>query len=50
VVSFLYGSKEIETLAAWGKRLADRSVPYRPTERLLQTRVENLMRMLSPLV
>jgi cardiolipin synthase len=50
VVSFLYGSKEIETLAAWGERLADRSVPYRPTERLLQTRVENLMRMLSPLV
>ncbi|WP_201351968.1 phospholipase D-like domain-containing protein [Hydrogenimonas urashimensis] len=50
VVSLLYSRNEIETIVSWGERVIQACRPYRPTETLFQVRIENLMRMLSPLV
>ncbi len=50
VVSFLYSRKDIGILADWGEKLIHKSVRYTPAEKPLQIRIENFMRMLSPLV
>jgi len=50
VVSFLYSRKDIGILADWGEKLIHKSVRYTPAEKPFQIRIENFMRMLSPLV
>ncbi len=50
VVSFLYSFKDIETICSWGEKLMDGCIPYKISEKGWLIRMENLMRMLAPLV
>ncbi|WP_456451921.1 phospholipase D-like domain-containing protein [Hydrogenimonas sp.] len=50
VVNFLYSEPEVATVEAWSAKLLGHCVAYRPAEHPFQTRVENFMRMVAPLV
>ena len=50
VVNFLYSGEEVARLEAWSREICRQTRPYLPADRLFQTRVENFMRMMAPLV
>ncbi|WP_353661443.1 phospholipase D-like domain-containing protein [Hydrogenimonas sp. SS33] len=48
--SFLYSPKEIGIIDRWAGKILGETEPYSPSENIWQVRLENLMRMLAPLV
>ena len=50
VVGMLYSKPQIGRIEAWGEQVLAETVPYEPAHSLWQIRLENLMRMLAPLV
>ncbi len=50
VVSFLYSSEDIEAIVTWGESVIQQCETYEIAHRVWQIRMENLMRMLAPLV
>ncbi|WP_457599252.1 phospholipase D-like domain-containing protein [Hydrogenimonas sp.] len=49
-VSFVYSSPEIGEIERWMERIAAESHPYEAPDNLFKTHMENLMRILAPLV
>ncbi|WP_457592853.1 phospholipase D-like domain-containing protein [Hydrogenimonas sp.] len=49
-VSFLYSPAEIDRVERWMDSIAERCVPYAPSQNILISHTENFMRILSPLV
>jgi cardiolipin synthase len=48
--TFIYSPTDIDTVASWGAGRLETSVSFKPSDRLFQIRIENMMRMLAPLV
>ncbi|WP_286336195.1 phospholipase D-like domain-containing protein [Hydrogenimonas cancrithermarum] len=48
--TFIYSPAECESIATWGMAKLDATVPFDPTYKPFQIRIENMMRMLAPLV
>lgn len=50
VVGMLYSRPQIDRIEKWGEKIVKETIPYEPTHNPWQIRLENLMRMLAPLV
>ena len=50
VVGLLYSGPQIGRIEAWGRKVLADTTSYAPTQNLWTIRLENLMRMLAPLV